>query len=91
MEEPTKPARVRKGLPKGILTHRTGKYQARIHQIGEKGKPRQIDKPIPGLYVTADEAVAAQQAAQANFDAGVSIWPAEAKPRNTRGQVCAAP
>ena len=54
MEEPTKPARVRKGLPKGILTHRTGKYQARIHQIGEKGKPRQIDKPIPGLYLTAD-------------------------------------
>ena len=82
----TKPKRVRKGLPKGILAHRTGKYQARICKQGENGKPRQIDRPLPGLYITVDAAVEAQQAAQQSYDAGLPVWSGEEKPRNSRGQ-----
>ena len=85
--EGDKVKRVKRDLPTGILYNgRKEKYQARIKGANDKGKRVQIDRPIPGLYATADLAVEAQAAAQLKWDAGEAVWPAPPAARNARGQ-----
>ena len=50
-----------KGLPKGIIEHRSSKLQARLSYKGEGGKTKH--KFIPGLFDDIPAAVAAQAAA----------------------------
>ena len=79
-----------KGLPKGIIEHRSSKLQARLSYKGEGGKTKQ--KFIPGLFDDIPAAVAAQAAAyQVLSSAGpLAVWPNDSgtKPaRNKRGEV----
>ena len=79
-----------KGLPKGIIEHRSSKLQARLSYKGEGGKTKQ--KFIPGLFDDIPAAVAAQAAAyQVLSSAGpLAVWPNDGgtKPaRNKRGEV----
>ena len=82
-----------KGLPKGIIEHRSNKLQARLSCMkGEDGKIKQ--KFIPGLFDNIPAAVAAQAAAyQVLSSAGpLAVWPNDGgKPeRNKRGEVRAS-
>ena len=81
-----------KGLPKGIIEHRSNKLQARLSYKGEDGKTKQ--KFIPGLFDDIPAAVAAQAAAyQVLSSAGpLAVWPNDGgKPaRNKRGEVRAS-
>ena len=82
-----------KGLPKGIIEHRSSKLQARLSYKGEDGKTKQ--KFIPGLFDDIPAAVAAQAAAyQVLSSAGpLAVWPNDggSKPaRNKRGEVRAS-
>ena len=81
-----------KGLPKGIIEHRSSKLQARLSYKGEDGKTKQ--KFIPGLFDDIPAAVAAQAAAyQVLSSAGpLAVWPNDGgKPeRNKRGEVRAS-
>ena len=82
-----------KGLPKGIIEHRSSKLQARLSYKGEDGKTKQ--KSIPGLFDDIPAAVAAQAAAyQVLSSAGpLAVWPNDGgtKPaRNKRGEVRAS-
>ena len=79
-----------KGLPPGILEHRSGKLQARLLGIKVDGKAYQ--RPIPGLFKDDVEAMAAQAASKLLFESGgiEAVWPPkESAPdeRNKRGQV----
>ena len=79
-----------KGLPPGILEHRSGKLQARLLGVKVEGKAYQ--RPIPGLFKDDVEAVAAQAAGMLLFESGgvEAVWPRkETAPdvRNKRGQV----
>ena len=79
-----------KGLPPGILEHRSGKLQARLRGVKVDGKAYQ--RPIPGLFKDDVEAVAAQAASMLLFESGgvEAVWPPkETAPdeRNKRGQV----
>ena len=79
-----------KGLPKGIIEHRSSKLQTRLSYKGEGGKTKQ--KFIPGLFDDIPAAVAAQAAAyQVLSSAGpLAVWPNDGgtKPaRNKRGEV----
>ena len=79
-----------KGLPPGILEHRSGKLQARLLGVKVDGKAYQ--RPIPGLFKSEEEAVAAQAASMLLFESGgiEAVWPPkETAPdeRNKRGQV----
>ena len=64
-----------KGLPPGILEHRSGKLQARLLGVKVDGKAYQ--RPIPGLYKDEVEAVAAQAASMLLFESGgiEAVWP----------------
>ena len=84
-----------KGLPKGIIEHRSNKVQARL-PTRRDGKTKQ--KFIPGLFDDIPAAVAAQAAAyQVLSSAGpLAVWPNDGgtKPaRNKRGEVraCRSP
>ena len=80
-----------KGLPKGIIEHRSSKLQARLSYKGEDGKTKQ--KSIPGLFDDIPAAVAAQAAYQVLSSAGpLAVWPNDGgKPeRNKRGEVRAS-
>ena len=89
MEESPAPAKYvsRKGNPPGIITHRTGKLQARLIGITVDGKAYQ--RPIPGLYDNNEKAVAAQAVARQKFDVGGvdAVWPPKKEGRNDRGKV----
>ena len=79
-----------KGLPKGIIEHRSSKLQAHLSYKGEGGKTKQ--KIIPGLFDDIPAAVAAQAAAyQVLSSAGpLAVWSNDGgtKPaRNKRGEV----
>ena len=83
---PDEPPSKKQKLPKGIVPHRTEKFQARL-SWKEDGKTKQ--RWIPGLFETVDAAVAAQAAAQQKFDkAGPeAVWAtAEPGERNRRGE-----
>jgi hypothetical protein len=72
-----KAKRVKRDLPTGIIYNPAkNKYQARIKGRNDKSKLVQIDRPIPGLFDTSDEAVEKQAAAQQKWDAGEAVWPA---------------
>ena len=64
-----------KGLPPGILEHRSGKLQVRLLGIKVDGKAYQ--RPIPGLFKDDVEAVAAQAASMQLFESGgiEAVWP----------------
>ena len=64
-----------KGLPPGILEHRSGKLQARLLGVKVDGKAYQ--RPIPELFEGDVKAVAAQAAAMLLFESGgvEAVWP----------------
>ena len=78
-----------KGYPKGIIDHKSGNFQARLSYKDEKGKI--VQRPIPGLFGTIPEAVAAQTEKQLLLDSGGvdAVWTNNASTeRNKRGEVC---
>ena len=82
-----------KGLPKGIIEHRSSKLQARLSYKGEDDRIKQ--KFIPGLFDDVPAAVAAQAAAyQVLNSAGpLAVWPNDVgtkSARNKRGEVRAS-
>ena len=92
MEAPAKRRKGDKGLPKGIIEHRTGKYQARLSwKDGTTNKT--VQRFIPGLFMEIEDAVVAQAAAQQLFDSGgvEAVWPPKfLETRNKRGEVSRA-
>ena len=85
-----KAKRIKRDLPTGIIYNPAkNKYEVRIKGRNDKNKLVQIDRPIPGLFDTLDDAVEKQAAAQQKWDAGEAVWSAPpAGNRNVRGQVC---
>tara|TARA_B110000046_G_scaffold174491_1_gene198287 strand:- start:564 stop:983 length:420 start_codon:yes stop_codon:yes gene_type:complete len=92
MEAPAKRRKGDKGMPKGIIEHRTGKYQARLSwKDGTTNKT--VQRFIPGLFMAIEDAVIAQAAAQELFDSGgvEAVWPPKfSETRNKRGEVSRA-
>ena len=87
--EPPSKKKGSKGLPPGIIAHRSGKFQARL--VGVKVDGKAYQRPIPGLFKDTGEAVVAQAAALLLFESGgiEAVWPmAVPAERNGRGQVC---
>ena len=87
-----KPKRVKSDLPPGLnwRDKDMGLIFVRIKGRNAEGKPKQIDRPIPGLYKSEAQALEAQAAAQEKYDLGEAVWPKPPQSdRNPRGQVCA--
>ena len=79
-----------KGLPPGIIQHRSGQYQARL--LGVKVDGKACQRPIPGLFKDIPGVMAAQAASMLLFQSGgvEAVWPTkEIAPaeRNKCGEV----